>query len=169
MSASTELIVWGIVALLFLGAEMITFAFVGIYFAIGAAVAAVLTFFTDNIAVQVIAFAAVALGLLFLTRKLVMRKLPPPPTASNAHTVVGKRGVVTIEIDNDASTGQVRIGTEYWTARLAAAADARPERIGVNEKVEIVDVQGVTAQVVRLSDLASASGTAGATPNEPQG
>lgn len=164
---TTQLVVWGVIALLLLGAEMVSFAFVSVYFAVGAVVAGALAFATDNVIWQGLAFAVVSLVSMFATRHLVMGRLSPTPTASNANTVVGKRGVVTIEIDNDASTGQVRIGTEYWTARQSIGGTVvEGDCIPVNEKVQVVAVQGVTARVSRLVDLPVASASAANTPPE---
>jgi membrane protein implicated in regulation of membrane protease activity len=161
----TQLIVWGVLTLLLLGAEMVSFAFVAVYFALGALAAAGVVLLGGNLVVQVVVFLAVSVVAMWATRGLVMRNVSPPMTPSNAHTVVGKRGIVTIEIDNDASTGQVRVGTEYWTARRAGDGGSVPP-IGINEKVEVVSVQGVTAQVLPIGDAAEASSSAAVTPPE---
>ena len=77
----TQLLAWGIAALLLLGAEMITFSFVSIYFALGAAAAGVTVFLTDNVLIQVVVFSIVSMLTLFGTRKFVnglaqMRSVP---------------------------------------------------------------------------------------------
>jgi membrane protein implicated in regulation of membrane protease activity len=65
--------------------------------------------------------------------------------ATNVDTVTGRSAVVTIAIDNHANTGQVRVGSEYWTARTPGDDDPP---IAVGTLVRIESVAGVTARVV---------------------
>jgi membrane protein implicated in regulation of membrane protease activity len=52
---------------------------------------------------------------------------------------------VTIAVDNHANSGQVRIGSEYWTARTPGDDDA-PIASGILVRIE--SVAGVTVRVV---------------------
>jgi membrane protein implicated in regulation of membrane protease activity len=52
---------------------------------------------------------------------------------------------VTIAVDNHANTGQVRVGSEYWTARTPS--DDNPP-IAAGTLVVIESVAGVTVRVV---------------------
>ena len=65
--------------------------------------------------------------------------------ATNVDTVTGRSAVVTIAIDNHSNTGQVRVGSEYWTARTPGDDDPP---IAVGTLVRIESVAGVTARVV---------------------
>src|SRR5689334_21803498 len=83
--------------------------------------------------------------LLVLTRQLVLRGLGKgSDQRMNVYALEGQRGIVTIAIDNDASTGQIRVGSEFWTAR---AIDELPGPIPIGAKVDVVEVRGVTARV----------------------
>ena len=67
------------------------------------------------------------------------------------HTLIGRGGIVTIPISNEESTGQIRIGTEYWTAR---DANEDAPAIAAGEHVEVIEVRGVTARVRRIDSHA---------------
>lgn len=139
-------ILWGAIAAGFVIVEVVSMAFVAIYFAIGAGVAAAVAATDAGLAWQLLAFAATGAVLMALTRPVLKRKLESPDVATNVDRMTGKGGIVTIAIDNDANTGQIRVGTEYWTAR---AADEQPELvIPVDARVVVQSVEGVTARVL---------------------
>lgn len=159
MDEQTWIIVWVLIAVLFAVVEIATFAFVAIYFSIGALAAAVAAALGFDVVGQLVAFSIAGIVLLFLTRPVLKRRLESPDVSMNVDRMAGKTGIVTIPIDNDANTGQIRVGTEYWTARTADGAPS--ERIDSDERVRIVAVEGVTARVERASAGVSAGQAAG--------
>lgn len=137
---------WLLVALVLFGAEALTLQFVLLYFGLGALVAAAASPFADGVLVQGLVFAVSAVLLMVLTRRpLLAFAHRQRDVATNVDTVTGRSGVVTIEIDNHANTGQIRVGSEYWTARTPN--DDNPP-IPVGAIVSIESVAGVTARVV---------------------
>jgi membrane protein implicated in regulation of membrane protease activity len=141
-------LIWAIAGVVCLVAELLTLTFVLVYFGVGALAAAAAALLGAPLALQVAVFAVVALGLLALTRQPLRRLVQPRELeATNVHALIGRRGVVTIPISNDENTGQIRIGTEYWTAR-DVSDEAAP--IAAGEHVEVLEVRGVTARVRRL-------------------
>jgi len=136
---------WVVLALGLLGLEAASMALVGAYFAFGAIAAAVAASLDAEVWVQLVVFAAVSVLSLVLTRrplKAALRSAPLVP--SNAPAIVGRRGVVTIAIPaGTGGRGQVRIGTEDWSARPAGSEVAIPE----GTTVEVVALEGVTALV----------------------
>lgn len=139
-------ILWIAVAAGFIILEVVTMAFVAMYFAVGAGVAALVAWLDLGLVWQLLAFAATGIVLMALTRPLLKGKLESPDVATNVDRMTGKGGIVTIAIDNDANTGQIRVGTEYWTARLV---DGAPEQvIPVDARVTVQTVEGVTARVL---------------------
>ena len=94
---------------------------------------------------QVVVFAGVAIASLVVTRKPLMRTLgKTPPVVSNAPNVVGKRAVVTVAVGaGPGQRGQVRVGTEYWSARSEGE-----NAIDEGTTVEVTGIDGV-ALVVR--------------------
>lgn len=144
MSAAEQAIVmWAVVAAAFVIGEMLTMALVSLYFGLGAVAGAIAASLGGGTVTQMLTFGIVSLVLMAATRPLIARKLQTPTIESNVHSLVGKRGIVMIEIDNDSSTGQIRVGTEFWTARAEADGVTFP----IDSKVEIVKVSGVTALV----------------------
>ena len=136
---------WLLAALVLLGAEALTLQFVLVYFGLGAVVAAAVSPFLGP-AGQGIAFAVSAVVLMVLTRRpLVAWSLRQRGTETNVDTIAGRSAVVTIAIDNHANTGQIRVGSEYWTARTPGDDDPP---IATGTVVRIESVAGVTARVV---------------------
>jgi membrane protein implicated in regulation of membrane protease activity len=144
---------WLLAALLLLGAEALTLQFVLVYFGLGALVAAAISPFVGP-AGQGIAFALSSVVLMVLTRRpLVAWSLRQRGTETNVDTIAGRSGVVTIVVDNHANTGQIRVGSEYWTARTPGEDDP-PIPLGAVVRIE--SVAGVTARVVpRVSGTAT--------------
>lgn len=142
----TQLLTWIALAVLFSVAELATMAFVALYFAIGSVVAAVIAGTTNlDLPWQLAAFTASGLTLLALTRPFIKGKLEGETMPTNVHSVAGKSGIVTIPIDNNENTGQIRIGSEYWTARLDT--DTTEKRLEEHAHVIVERVEGVTAWV----------------------
>jgi membrane protein implicated in regulation of membrane protease activity len=138
-------VVWILIALLLAGVELFTLSFVAVYPAVGALAAALTALLGANLGLQLLVFAVVSVGALLLTRKPLMRAMKRMPSVpSNAPTVLGKRATVVIPIEEGpGQRGQVRVGTEHWSAR---SDDERP--IAEGTTVEVVRFEGV-ALVVR--------------------
>ena len=136
---------WIIAALVLAGLEMLTLTFVAVYPAVGALAAGITALLGGNIGLQVIVFAVVTIGALLLTRRPLLRMMKRAPSIpSNAPTVVGKRAVVVIAIEaGPGQRGQVRVGTEYWSAHAEAE-----QPIAEGTTVEVSSIDGV-ALVVR--------------------
>ena len=136
---------WLLAALVLLGAEALTLQFVLMYFGVGALVATAATPFTGT-AGQGLVFAVSSVLLMVLTRRpLVAWAGRGRGADTNVDTVAGRSAIVTIAVDNHANTGQVRVGSEYWTARTPSDDDPR---IAPGTVVLIESVAGVTVRVV---------------------
>jgi membrane protein implicated in regulation of membrane protease activity len=140
------LVLWIILAALFAVTEILTMAFVAIFFSIGAVAGALVAWLGGDAPWQLLAFGATGLVLLAITRPVIKRRFESPNIPTNVNRMVGRTGIVTIPIDNDASTGQIRVGTEFWTARWPE--DAQAHVIPIDARVGIVAVEGVTARVL---------------------
>ena len=151
MSLNGWVAVWVVTALVLLGLEAVSMALVGAYFAFGAFAAAIAASLDAELWVQLVVFAVVSVVSLVLTRRPLRSALRASPLVpSNAPAIVGRRGVVTIAIPaGTGARGQVRIGTEDWSAR---PADASTGEIAVGTTVDIVGLEGVTALVQPTPD-----------------
>lgn len=145
MDAGAGLAIWLVVALVLVGVELATLAFIALYLAVGALGAGIASVAGAELPLQVLVFAVVAIASLVLTRRPLMRALGKTPAGvSNAPTVLGKRAVVTVAVDaGPGQRGQVRVGTEFWSAR---SEDENPIASGTT--VEVAGIDGV-ALVVR--------------------
>jgi membrane protein implicated in regulation of membrane protease activity len=147
VSGTTALAVWLVIAVLLLGVEMMTLAFIALYLAAGAIGAAIAGAAGGNLAIQIVVFAVVSIVSLVLTRRPLMRLMArTPQVVSNALTVVGKRGQMTVPIaEGPSQRGQVRIGTEFWSA-----SSIDEHAIAEGETVAVTAIEGVTARVERV-------------------
>jgi membrane protein implicated in regulation of membrane protease activity len=115
-------------------------------FAIGAALAAVVSALGVGVLLSVIVFAAVSALVVLALRPVARRhRRLPPAIRTGAAALVGRRAVVLERIANDEGVGCVRIdGGEVWTAR----SYADEEVIEAGEKVEVIEIRGATALVM---------------------
>src|SRR3954470_12731214 len=138
-------VVWLALGVALLVAEALSVSFVAAYFGVGALGAALCAALGAPLWLQGVEFIAVSLVLLLLTRNLLVAMASQPEAqATNVNALAGRSGIVTIPIDNDASTGQIRVGGEFWTARRLGEGEPP---IPAGAKVEVVNVAGVTARV----------------------
>jgi len=70
-----------------------------------------------------------------------------PPTTLVGDSLIGRQGIVTVDVVPDSIKGKVKIGNESWSA----TADAL---IPAGAKVEVVSSEGVHVQVARIEDIA---------------
>ena len=142
------IIVWIIVAVVIAIIEAFTLGLTTIWFAGGAAVAAIFAGFGAPVIVQVILFAAISLGLLFFTRPLVAKGFNKTRTLTNSEGLVGKHAYVTEEIDNVKATGKIKVDGMEWTART------KSDGIGIKEGalVSVISIEGVKAIVEEIKE-----------------
>ena len=138
-------IIWLAAAVLMAVVEAATTQLVSIWFAIGGVAACVTSLITDSVWIQIIVFVAVSAAALLLTRPLAKKMKNHKAEPTNSDRYLGKEGVVTAAIDNDAAAGQVRVGTSLWTAR---SADGSP--ISAGTKVTVTAIEGVKLMVKPL-------------------
>jgi len=139
--------IWLVLLVLFVIAEAATVTLVSLWFAVGAVAAMAAALLGASAWVQFGIFALVSTVLLLLLRPLVRRYVTPKLTATNADSVIGTVGLVTVAIDNTAGTGQVKLGGLYWTAR--STTQVRVDRIsGVKVYVTPVTVSAPVSSPV---------------------
>ena len=132
-------IVWLIALAALLILEAVTVGLVCLWFAAGALCALIVSFFVENVWVQLAVFLAVSLACLLALRPLAKKYVDPRRVPTNADRVVGAEGVVTEAIDNLKAQGQVRVDGAPWTARTEP--DAPP--IPAGTAVRVLRIEGV--------------------------
>ena len=132
------IIVWVVIAAVFLVVELVTVAMVSIWFLAGALAALLAAALGAAFVVQLILFlivSALCFVLLYPRLKHFVRKNNQP---TNADMVVGQTCVVTTRIDNIAGTGAVTVDGKTWTARTADG-----ETVEAGSLVRAESIQGV--------------------------
>lgn len=133
---------WLIVAGIFLVIEIATVGFLVFWFGIGALFAMITSFFTDNLIIQTVVFILSSTVLLFFTRPFVNKFSPKEKVKTNAFSIIGKKGIVTQTINPITGEGQVKVGSEVWSAK--SYEDVKIEK---GLEVEVLDIDGVKAVV----------------------
>ena len=131
------LFVWIIFAVFMLICEALTTQLVSIWFVIGGAAAAVTCIFTDNILIQSIVFIVVSLACLIATRPFV-KKFNAKKEPTNSDRLIGRMGIVTLDIVNQKGEGQVNVDGKIWSAK---SVDGREIKKGAS--VRISSIEGV--------------------------
>lgn len=136
--------VWLILAGFFFILEIITEGFLVFWFGVGAIAALGTSFLTDSTIIQTAVFAVVSIILVLCTRKLA-EKIKPKEVATNVYTILGKKAVVSVGIDNAKGQGQIKIDGDIWSAK---SESGEPIEEGAN--VEILSIDGVKTIVKKI-------------------
>lgn len=109
---------WLILAGMFLILEIITVGFLVFWFSVGALVAMVASFFTNNIIAQASIFVISSTILLFATRPFVAKiTKKDEEVKTNAYSIEGKTAKVIVDVDPIDGQGQIKVGGEVWSAK----------------------------------------------------
>ena len=135
-------ILWVALLVIFIITEVLTVSLVSVWFAAGALAATVCALLGGEVWLQVVLFFAVSGVMLFLLRPVAKKHFTPKLTRTNVDAVVGSTGKVTLRIDNDAASGQVKLGAMEWTARSTSGAV-----IEEGTRIRVDRIEGVKAFV----------------------
>ncbi|MBO7199277.1 MAG: NfeD family protein [Alistipes sp.] len=140
-------IYWVIAALLLFIVELFTSGFAVICLAIGALGGAVAALLEWSLEYQFLAFAIVSLIALIAVRPVLKRLLfnKGEKVQTNVDAIIGKRGVVCVDVEQDDDNGRVMIDGLDWRAK---SVDNEPLPKGT--KVEVVDRDSVILTVKKL-------------------
>ncbi len=130
------LYIWAIAFVLFLVLEVSTsMALISIWFSASALITLVVSLFIDSLLAQCVIFVLASCVLLILTRPLV-KKLKRNHVETNALLDIGKKALVTKEINNEKASGRVRLDGVDW---MAASTDSTVFNVGdtvIVDKIE---------------------------------
>ncbi len=138
-------LVWIALALGFAIVEVLSLSLFAGFISLGALGAAVAAFVGDDIVIQSIVFAAVAmLGIVVVRRPLLgyLQRRQTPAMLSGAGAMIGQSALVVDAIEGPHDRGHVRIAGEDWPA---LARDGRPVAAGTS--VRIVEIRRATLVV----------------------
>ena len=139
----TELVMlWLAAAVIFGVVEIITAPLICIWFCGGALVAALVGFLTNSAWASAITFVVASGLLLAFTRPLVKSKLTPKAQPTNADRIIGREGVVILDINPVENTGQIKVDGQVWSAKSDGP-------VSKGEKVTVSSIEGVKAVVTK--------------------
>lgn len=139
----TEMIIWLVLLIVAIVAEVLTMGLTTIWFAGGALVAIFAAILKAPVWLQVVLFLVVSLVLLIFTRPVAVKYFNKDRIKTNAESLVGRQAIVTAEIDNLQGIGQVTVGTQEWSAR----SYDNGVRIPVGTVVDVLAINGVKLMV----------------------
>lgn len=144
-------ILWLVLAIGLIIAEIFTLGFVLFWFGIGALAAAVVSFLGFGAAWQFAAFAAVSVALTAMSRTIFARYLPHGDSnamKSGVDSLPGKIGTVSAASNGALNEAAVKVFGSTWTAYPIEGEAALIQ----GEKVEVVEVRGSSIYVRRIRD-----------------
>lgn len=137
--------IWLIASGIFFICEIITVGFLVFWLGVGALIAMLVSFFTSNIIIQMSVFVVSSGLLIFATRPLVNKISKKDVVSTNVYSLIGKKAVVTEDIDWVTGKGQIKFEGEIWSAKSKEQIN-----IPAGSEVEIVSIEGVKAFVKPL-------------------
>jgi membrane protein implicated in regulation of membrane protease activity len=144
---------WLIVAIVAAIGEVLTTGLFLATVAVAAVATAIISLVVPSLAIDLGIFSGLSLAGIGILRPLLVRTLGMDTLIPDAEPmrhpyVVGRRAIVTREVDSHG--GQIRIGeSEFWTARAYDPADRMP----LGAAVEVMVVDGLTALVAPVVAL----------------
>lgn len=128
--------------------EIVTVGFFIFWFGIGALLAMLTSFlFPDNIIMQVSVFVISSVLLLLLTKPLANKIAKKDKTiTTNAYSIIGKKGIVTQDINPTIGIGQIKVSGEVWSAKTEDGTNLEK-----GSEISIIRIDGVKAVVEPLN------------------
>lgn len=130
-------IMWLLVVIGFVVAEGFTLGLTFIWFAGGALLSMLVSFFGFGLWVQIVAFIIGSALMLIYTRPIAIKFFKIGATKTNVDSLVGKQGIVIKKLE-PFTMGQVKVKGQIWSAK-----SLDDQVIVEDETVEVVKIDGV--------------------------
>ena len=137
--------VWLILAGIFVIGEVLTSGFLIFWFSLGSLIAMVVSFFIPDVIVQTTVFLISSVILILATKPLAKKFANIDTVKTNAQSIIGKKGLVTKDINSIKATGQVKIDGELWSAVGLNDMD-----ISRGTEVKVIEIKGVKVIVTPI-------------------
>jgi len=131
--------IWLIIIIVLIIIEVLTSYLTTIWFVLSGIIALILSYFIDSIFIQFGVFTILGIVFLLITRPIVKKYMVKEKIPTNADRVIGKKGIVTEDIEED-EYGEVKVDGKRWTAYSS-------KEIKEGSKVEILSIDGVKLKV----------------------
>lgn len=129
--------IWLIIIVILSIIEFATINLTTIWFVISGIVSLIISFFSDNLSLQVGVFVIFGIILLLLTRKFLSRLIPKKQVKTNLDRIIGMKGIVTNK-DND--TLEVKVDGKKWSAYS-------DDKLEIGDEVIIREINSVKLKV----------------------
>lgn len=139
--------IWLIAAGVFLILEIFTMGFLVFWLSIGCLLAMLVSFVTDSLIIQTTVFVLSSGLLIFATKPLVKKFAEKDNKKTNVYSLVGRKAIVTEDIDWASGNGQIKFDGQVWSARTTEQVN-----IAKGTEVEIEKIEGVKAFVKPLKE-----------------
>ena len=116
--------------------------FGSMFISLGAVAGAAVALLGFGVAAQFATFIIVMVVSLAVLRTRLIGRLGGPGVPSRTAPLVGKHGLVTVDIDAALGTGRVTVGGEDWAARSR-------DHIAAGTRVTVVGADGIVLEVTR--------------------
>lgn len=130
---------WLLVIILLIIIEAATVNLTTIWFVASGILALIISFFTDNLLIQMGVFVIGGVILLATTRSTLIKLLDNKKAKTNLDRIIGMQGIVISDIKKD-SYGEVKVDGKIWTAY----AD---EKLVKNSKVVVLEINSTKLKV----------------------
>ena len=110
---------WLIASGIFFILEIFTSGFLIFWLGLASIISMIVSFFTANIYIQTIVFVVFSIIFTIFTRPILNKLFKikdKTSTPTNIYSIVGKKGIVTEDINNIDYTGKVKVAGELWSA-----------------------------------------------------
>ncbi len=145
-------VLWVILGVSLIVAEIFTLGFVLLWFGIGALLAAFLGFLDFGVGVQFLAFAITSVVLTILSRQIINNNFfngGEKSIKTGIDALPGQIGTVTGGSKGSLNASEVKVYGSIWTAFPEIGEDPFIE----GEKVEVVEIKGSSIYVKRVREL----------------
>jgi membrane protein implicated in regulation of membrane protease activity len=116
--------------------------FGSMFISLGAVAGAAVALLGFGVAAQFATFIIVMVVSLAVLRTRLVGRLGGPGVPSRTAPLVGRHGLVTVDIDAALGTGRVTVGGEDWAARSR-------DHIAAGTRVTVVGADGIVLEVIR--------------------
>ena len=137
--------IWLILLIVLIIIEIFTVGLVCIWFAFGALISFIISYFTNSLLIEIPIFIVVSIASLLITRPLIKKYFNNNIIKTNVNKLIGETGIV-VENVTKTNMGKIKVGGQIWSA-----LNSEKGCIKENTEVEVLSVEGVKL-IVRKKD-----------------
>jgi len=136
-----DVLIWILIAVVFIILELITTTFFLVWFGIGSVVAALLNYLGFDIYIQFTGFVIVSAVLILLTRKFADKITPENSKKTTAERLIGLNAKVIRQVDD--SSYIVRVSGEEWSAHTN-------DQVDIGDTVKVVGINSIILIIEKI-------------------